>query len=98
MNVNPASDEDKLIQAVQLIQQSNYVDAEMLVKDVLRNNPHHPRALNIAGSIAYKVGKVDMALSYFNEAMKIEPQNSAIVANLGTCFAAHKENYDKLVI
>lgn len=98
MNNEFFSDEDKLNQAVKHIEASNFIDAESLVKEVLRNNQNNPRALNMAGSIAYKVGKIDMALPYFNQAYKIAPNNSAIVANLGTCFAASKDTYDKAKI
>lgn len=55
-----------------------------IVDSVLLEKPGHIRALNLKGLSLLKIGKLDLAKSYFEKALNLDPDDFMIAYNLGT--------------
>ena len=58
------------------------VDAEEYIKGILKEHPDNVDALNNLGVVYDSLGNYDLALEYFNKALKIEPGNTLAKDNI----------------
>src|SRR6516225_5901486 len=55
---------------------------EIVCRDILDVDPKNVAALNLLGIVAAKVGASDHSKAYFKAALRIEPNNERVRANL----------------
>jgi tetratricopeptide (TPR) repeat protein len=66
-------------------------EAEYFYQLVLRDNPDHPEALNLLGTLASKAKNHGVAIECLTKAVEAQPKNVFYRNNLGYCLnAAHK--------
>src|ERR1700726_1137411 len=58
-------------------------EAEGCYRQVLARQPNHPDAVQLIGSIAYQLGRYDVAAEWISRAIKLDGNNSAWFSNLG---------------
>ncbi len=68
-----------------------YREAEFRFKQAIEREPKNPEYLNNLAVICEVLGKIEEAKNYYNEALKISPNNKKIKANY-----ERFENYIKL--
>jgi protein O-GlcNAc transferase len=73
--------------ATRALKAGNLAAAEIACRDLLDFEPQNAAALHLLGFIAAKVGARDQAVSYFQSASKIDPDNAAIRENLEAVLA-----------
>jgi tetratricopeptide (TPR) repeat protein len=72
--------------AWQYFQAGQLQDAERHCRQVLEGDPHQVDALNLLGVIAAKTGHNDLAIDYFNQALRLKPTFAAAHNNMGNVF------------
>lgn len=78
-----AAERDVLEQAVQAFNQGSLPEAERLARQVLKQHPEQPAALNILGGLSMKGGRYDEAAPLLKRAARGQPANPFIAFNLG---------------
>jgi len=74
--------------AVQRHQAGQFADAELLYRQILAQNPHHPDALHLMGVLAYQAGQFEPAMKLIQSAIHARHDASAYHCNLGLSLAA----------
>ena len=90
--------QEKIDKAIALMRDFKFSEAENLAKEVLKEDDKNAKAMNLLGGIAYRTGQADLALLYYNNALKLSPKSSLIITNMANCFSADKSTYDKAEI
>lgn len=82
----------QLLQRGHALQQAGKLkEAEYFYQLVLRDNPDHPEALNLLGTLASKAKNHGIAIECLTKAVEAQPKNIFYRNNLGYCLnAAHK--------
>ena len=73
-----------LQQGVAAQRAKDFQRAEFCYQSVLRENPKHPDALNLMGTLAREAQKNTVAISYFRKALKQRPRDPSILYNLAS--------------
>src|SRR5688572_8513873 len=63
-------------------------EAELAARRIVEACPNHVMAMNLLGVIAHDVGRNDIALTWLNRALRIDPSLSLIYNNMGECYRA----------
>jgi len=81
--------EDQLFQiALQHHQAGHWPQAENVYRHILQNNPDHPDALHLLGTLYHQTGNHEMAVVFIGRAIRIDPSNPFFHDNLGTVYQA----------
>ena len=70
-------------QAVRLHQQGQPGQAGILLKAIVESQPRHFHALHLLGMVAGQQGQPQAAVDWFNRALAVRPQSSAVYSNRG---------------
>ena len=62
----------------------NYEVASKIAAQILKNQPDHPKALNLRGIVAYHKNQKDLAENYFLQAIESDPDYGEAFTNLGS--------------
>ena len=62
----------------------NYEVASKIAAQVLKNQPDHPKALNLRGLVAYRKNQKDLSEDSFLRAIEIDPDYGEAYTNLGS--------------
>jgi len=82
-------DEEQLFQiALQYHQANNLPQAEDVYRQILRNNPDHPDALHLLGTLYHQTGNHELAVEFIGRAIRVAPSNPFFHDNLGTVYQA----------
>jgi len=68
-------------EAHRLCQEENYVSAETILKKILERDPGNVPALMLVGLTAYFLGKKEEAFKYFDESVRLGPNNPQVFYN-----------------
>ncbi len=63
-------------------------DAEMLYREILREEPRHYEAIRLLGILASDCGNSKVAIDLLSRAAQMEPQRAEVQSNLGTALQA----------
>lgn len=74
-------DDDPFLKGREFLYSGKYKEAEQEFKKVLRNDPYHVKALSALGTLYYRMGDISRAKQYWNEALKLSP-NDPIISGL----------------
>jgi len=77
---------DKLRDAIDKYQSGNYAESERISKEILQNDPHNARALNLLGMSLHERGLSDAGIVFIKKATEINPDYPAAHNNLGTVY------------
>lgn len=75
-----------LPQAWQYYHAGELANAEALCRRVLATDPNQPEALGLLGSIAYGIGRLDLAIEWLGRAVQADPGNASYHNNLGVMY------------
>jgi len=75
-----------LVQAADLVKQSQYAKAIPLLKRVVAAEPNNADAFNLLGYSHRKLGDFDAALGYYQTALKFKPQHLGANEYLGELY------------
>jgi tetratricopeptide (TPR) repeat protein len=64
------------------------LDAELLYRQILSQNPRHADALNQLGYLLYQTSQYETALQYLSQAVELNPQAAEFYNNFGLVLAA----------
>lgn len=79
----PASAEDRAYsQAKQAIKARDYATALELLQIAKQRAPNDGRVLNALGVVYDKLGRFDLSRRYYQEALAVQPNSKAVLANL----------------
>jgi tetratricopeptide (TPR) repeat protein len=81
-NQRLVSPEEALILAKQHNESGNLQQAEMILRQILANQPQNADAHHLLGLVAYNAGKADIAVKYIAEAIKLASGNALFYANI----------------
>ena len=80
--MHPDLSEQLLAYAIQAIKASKLAAADIALRHVLELSPHSAPALNLLGVIAAQVGAREQSVSYFEQALALEPEHANVRENL----------------
>lgn len=80
-----------LQQGIDLQREHKFQEAEFRYQLVLRDNPNHPDANNLMGTLAVEADALDIAKEYFQKALKAQPKNPVYRNNLGNLYVSAGE-------
>ena len=80
-----------LNQSLELLQKSNFHDAETCLKQVIQIEAENPYALRFLGIIAAQKKQYQEAISYFQSSINILPENPLTYSNLGNVYLELKQ-------
>jgi tetratricopeptide (TPR) repeat protein len=88
---NPAAENSpQVLQALQrgieLQRQRKFIEAERLYQGILHRLPEHPDALHLMGTLAVEANQMDVAVDYFERAVRRRPKHPHFLNNLGTAY------------
>jgi tetratricopeptide (TPR) repeat protein len=63
-----------------------FVEAERIYQGILHGLPDHPDALHLMGTLAIEADNIDVAVDYFERAVKRRPKQPQYLNNLGTAY------------
>lgn len=86
----PLEESPQMIMARTAEDKGQFADAERTYKVMLQRNPQNATVLNRMGIVCSKMGKHDTATKYLMEAVKIQPNNSKYLTDLG--YALYLQN------
>jgi tetratricopeptide (TPR) repeat protein len=75
--------EQALVQAARHQAAGRFVDAENLLRQILRKDPRQVQALQALGILAHTVGKTEVGADFLAQAIKINPNIALLHANRG---------------
>ena len=84
------------IRRCSITQAGHLQQAEALYRQILQVDPRHVEAIHLTGVIAIQVGKNDVAISYIQEALRLNPSFAAAHNNLGTALMALRKHTEAL--
>lgn len=64
---------DPFVYGKELLLSGKYPEAEEALKEALRHDPSHVKALSALGTLYYRQGDIKLAYQYWTEALKIAP-------------------------
>jgi len=79
------------------IKNNNLVKAEQQVKVALKKNPKMAQALNLSGHIAAKKGQINLAKSYYQQALINKPDYALAHYNLALLYDIYLQNIPKAI-
>jgi len=82
LDLTPADDSLKLLQAEAYLAQDKIGDAERIAANILRKNSNHTEALYVRGLCKYAIGEVDVAIDHFKRALRGEPDHKRSATKL----------------
>lgn len=74
-------EEDPFLKGRDFLYSGRFKEAEQEFKMALRNDPYHVKALSALGTLYYRMGDINRAKQYWNEALKLSP-NDPIISGL----------------
>lgn len=77
--------------ASKLHQKGRFQDAERLYTKILKVAPRFPAALNMYGVLQLQLRKFTVAIEYFNQTIKLEPNNAPAHENLARSYMGIKQ-------
>jgi len=83
MTLRPQNASAQFLSAIALLKQGNLPAAEAACLEVLKRDPRHADALNLAGLLATQLGQLDEGISRLRRAVAIKPKDAAIHGHLG---------------
>ena len=88
---NPAAENaPEVLAALQsgigLQHQRRFVEAERIYQGILHRLPEHPDALHLMGTLAVEANYMDVAVDYFERAVKRRPKHPEYLSNLGNAY------------
>lgn len=88
---NPAAENaPQVLQALQrgieLQRLRKFIEAERIYQGILHRLPEHPDALHLMGTLAIEANQMDVAVDYFERAVKRRPKHPHFLSNLGTAY------------
>ncbi|QDU01632.1 photosystem I assembly protein Ycf3 [Gimesia chilikensis] len=86
----PLEESPQMIMARTAEEKGQFVKAEQTYRVMLQRNPKNVTALHRMGIVSSKMGKHDMATRHLMEAVKIQPDNSKLLTDLG--YALYLQN------
>jgi protein O-GlcNAc transferase len=72
--------------AVELHQAGRTVDAALIYRKIILQNPKHFDATHLLGVIAMQENRLDEARTFISAALQIKPNDAAALSNLGTVY------------
>jgi len=81
---------DKLRDAIEKYQSGNYAESERISKEILQNDSHNARALNLLGMSLHERGLSDAGIVFIKKATEADPQYHAAHNNLGAIYRETK--------
>ncbi|WP_162914427.1 tetratricopeptide repeat-containing sulfotransferase family protein [Taklimakanibacter lacteus] len=75
-----------LQRGVDLQRQRKFIEAERIYQGILHRLPEHPDALHLMGTLAVEANQMDVAVDYFERAVKRRPRHPHYLGNLGTAY------------
>ena len=82
--------------AMESFRTGNLGDAAQNFKEVLRQDPRHPAALNLLGIVLTHVRKYEEAEPYFKTALQVNPKSDATLYNYGIVLKALNRPHEAL--
>ena len=79
------------------IKQDNLAQAEVYAKTALEKNPNMPQALNLSGYLAQKKGAINIAKSYYLQAISHKPDYALAHYNLALVFDVYLQDIAKAI-
>ena len=71
---------------IDLQRNGKFIDAERIYRAILRRFPNNPDASHLMGTLALEAEELDIAVEYFNKAVKLQPKNYIYQHNLGNAY------------
>ncbi|MEE4354953.1 MAG: tetratricopeptide repeat protein, partial [Desulfococcaceae bacterium] len=68
--------------------------AEVIYRNILRQDPEHSQAMHLLGVIAYQVKRHDMAEKLIRKAIRLNPKESGYYSNLGLVLQAQARYHE----
>jgi predicted O-linked N-acetylglucosamine transferase (SPINDLY family)/ADP-heptose:LPS heptosyltransferase len=84
----PYTNTATFLQAFELHQQGDFVQAEALYKATLQEQPQHAEALHLLGVLASQRGQAQLAIDLISQSLRINPDNAVAHSNIGLAFHA----------
>ena len=85
-SLNVATISDVFAQAWQHYHAGDLPQAEQLCRRVLHADSRHADAHHLLGIIAYRVGRFDLAVNAFRQALSLSPSAAGYYSNLGMTY------------
>jgi tetratricopeptide (TPR) repeat protein len=79
------------------IKKENVAQAELYVKTALDNNPDMPQALNLSGYLAQKQGKINLAKSYYLQAINNKADYALAHYNVALLYDVYLQDIGKAI-
>lgn len=86
----------KLNSAQEALDAGRFQEAAQIALGHVRSHPREPRGLALLGTIAMRMGALGQAENFFREALKHEPNNTAILKELVSCLQQQERPSDAL--
>ena len=78
-------------------QAGRFAEAEALYRHILRNQPNHPEALDLLGTLAAQLGRMDVAIDLLERAVALDPRECRRLRSSGKCLAGCKGEPGKAI-
>ena len=69
--------------AIENLNTGNLQQAELICREILKNQTENPEALHILGIVCLRIRNYDSAIHYFRRTLQIKPKLDGVHANLG---------------
>ena len=92
--VPPFMYEEFLANAIQELQNGNFVEADQLFKQLITSNPDNPNALHFGGITKYQLGSYEKALELLSRAIQAAPNYAEVYNSQGIVLLEQRE-YEK---
>jgi hypothetical protein len=79
---------NKIAKGLKLQQEGHLREAEVAYRDALKLNPSNADALHLLGTLAFQVGKYEIAVQFIQRALKISPTSAHFYNNCGPALRA----------
>lgn len=79
---------DKAVTAAfTMFSEKKYIEASIVLNQVLRINPDNAKAFQLLGLISHNIGKHQDGVEYFNKALEHQPDNAESHNNISLCYS-----------
>jgi tetratricopeptide (TPR) repeat protein len=82
LQLQPSSSMARIVLLTSLVQRDRIDEAERELQKLLASNPHNPRVLQLAYMVKTRVGDLNEAAKYLEEAVRLQPSNIEWVLEL----------------
>lgn len=79
------------------IKKSDFFQANTYIRIALEKNPNMPQALNLSGYLAQKKGEINVAKSFYMQAISNKPDYSLAHYNLALIYDTYLQNITKAI-